>query len=203
MKLKAGVAIFALLFTTASLGKDRVTLEETISVEAQSTIHFDIPVGSLEITTYDGDKVILEVEVKEADSDWFSSVDLDDVEIDITQSGTKLHLEIEKEDVVQKWEVKIPSDASLNIDLGVGEVDIDDFDRDANIDVGVGEVDVYLSGTNYREIELDSGVGGADLDGFSNIDRERAMVSESIEWTGKGDYDLIIDVGVGDIDVRG
>lgn len=202
MKFKVAITIFAILFTTASLGKDRVTLEDTISANAESTIHVNVPVGSLEIETYDGDEIVLEVEVKEADNDWFKSVDLEDAEIEVRKNGDRIYLEIDMEDVVQSWQVKIPKDADLDIDLGVGEVDIEDFERSANIDVGVGEVDIYLSDDNYADIDLDSGVGGADLDGFKNVDRERAMISESVEWSGKGEHEINIDVGVGDIDVR-
>lgn len=201
MKFKVAVTIFAVLFTTASLGKDKVTLEETISVDANTSIHIEVPVGSLEIETYSGDEIIVKVEVKEADNDWFSSPDFSDAQIDIDNSGKKVHLQIDMEDVVQKWEVKIPRDANLDIDLGVGGIEIEDFERDAFIDVGVGEVDVKLSSDNYREIELGAGVGDVDLDGFKNIDRERAIVSENIEWRGKGDHDLNIEVGVGDIEV--
>jgi len=201
MKFKVALTIFAVLFTTASLGKDKVTLEETITVEANSSIHFEVPVGSLDIATYDGDEIIVKVEVEEADNDWFSSPDLSEAQIAIDNSGDKVHLEIDMEDVVQKWKVKIPQDASLDIDLGVGGIEIEDFAQDASIDVGVGEIDITLSSDNYREIELGAGVGGVDLDGFKNIDRERAMVSENIEWRGKGDHDLNIEVGVGDIEV--
>ena len=131
MKLKVAITILAILFTTASLGRDRVTLEDTISVNAESTIHINVPVGSLEIETYDGDEIFLEVEVKEADNDWFKSVDLEDAEIEVRKNGDRIYLEIDMEDVVQNWEVKIPEDADLDIDLGVGEVDIEDFKRSA------------------------------------------------------------------------
>lgn len=202
MKLKVAVTIFAILFTAASLGKSRITLEETINIESDSAVYINIPVGSLEVETYDGDEIVLEVELKESDEGWFKSVDFDDAEIDIRQSGDKIHLEVDMEDVVQNWQVKLPESASLDIDLGVGQVNIEDFHQDANIDVGVGEVDVQLADDNYREIDLDSGVGGADLRGFKNVDRERAMISETVNWQGKGDFDLTIDVGVGDIEVR-
>lgn len=201
MKFKVALTIFAVLFTAASLGKDKVTLEESITVEANASIHFEVPVGSLDITTYNGDEIIIKVEVEEADNDWFSSPDLSEAKIEIDNSGDKVHLEIDMEDVVQKWEVKIPHDANLDIDLGVGGIEIEDFERDAIIDVGVGEIDITLSSDNYREIELGAGVGDVDLDGFKNIDRDRAMVSENIEWRGKGDHDLNIEVGVGDIEV--
>lgn len=201
MKTKVVLAIAAVLFSTASLGKSRVTLEETISIDAGSDIKIEVPVGSLTIETYDGDDIIVEIEIKESDNDWFSSPDLDDAELDIDKSDKSVHLEVDMEDVVQKWEMKIPKDAHLDIDLGVGEVEIEDFEGDAKIDVGVGEVDINLSGDNYREIDLESGVGGVDLDGFSRVDRERKLVSESVEWTGKGDYELNIDVGVGEVDV--
>jgi len=202
MKTKVALAIFAVLFTTASMAKSSVTLKERINIDANADIHFEVAVGSVEIETYDGDEIILEIEVKEGDNDWFKSVDLDEAELAVRNSGSKVHLEIDMEDIVQQWQVRIPNNANIDIDLGVGEVSIEDFARDAIIDLGVGEVDIELADKNYRRIELESGVGGADLDGFSGADRERNIVNEQITWRGNGDYEINIDVGVGDIDVK-
>ena len=202
MKTKIALSILAVLFTTAAMAKDSVQLKETISVGENVDIHFDIPVGSLEVTTHDGNEIVIDVKVKEADNDWFKSVDLDDAEIDIDQNKRRVRLNIDLKDTVQDWEVKIPEDASIDVNIGVGGVEIEDFSRGADIDVGVGEVDIELTSTDYREIELEAGVGGTDLRGFDDYHNERNMVNESIEWHGNGKYEINIDVGVGDIDVR-
>ncbi|BDX06530.1 hypothetical protein [Planctobacterium marinum] len=202
MKTKIALAIAATLFTSASFAKDRVNLSESIDLSENAQVHFEVAVGSIQIETYDGDTIKLDIEVKESDNDWFSSADLDDVELKVRGDADDISLEIDVEDVVQTWIVKLPKTANIEIDLGVGEVEIEDFERSASIDVGVGEVDIELASDNYREIELESGVGGADLDGFKGADRERNIVNESIEWRGTGEYEIEIDVGVGDIDVR-
>lgn len=202
MKTKIALAVAATLITTSVIAKDRVYLSESIRLAEDAHVSFDIRVGSLHIETYDGDIMELDIEVKEGDNGWFSSADMEDVELDIDGDDEDISLEVDVEDVVQKWRVKLPRTASIDIDLGVGEVDIENFERSAFIDVGVGEVDIELVSDDYREIELESGVGGADLDGFKGADRERNMVNESIRWRGKGEYDIEVDVGVGDIDVR-
>ena len=184
MKTKIALAIAATLFTTASFAKDRINLSESIDLSSNAKVHFEIAVGSIQIETYDGDTMKLDIEVKESDNDWFSSADLDDVELKVTGDSDNIALEIDVEDVVQTWIVKLPKTANVEIDLGVGEVEIE------------------LASDNYHEIELESGVGGADLDGFRGADRERNMVNESIEWRGTGEYEIEVDVGVGDIDVR-
>lgn len=202
MKTKIALIIAATLVTQTSFAKDKVNLQQSIKLTAESTVHFEVPVGSLDIETYNGDTLELDIEVKEADSDWFSSADLEDVELTIDQRDNAVLLEIDMEDVVQKWSVRIPKNIHLDIDLGVGEVEIDDFERTATIDVGVGEVDIDLENDNYRLIDLETGVGDVDLRGFNNIDRERNLVNESIRWRGKGEYDLEIEVGVGEINVQ-
>lgn len=202
MKTKIALAIAATLIAQSSFAKDKVTLQESIKLTPESSVHFEVPVGSLTMETYDGDTLELEIEVKEADSDWFNSADLDEVELMIDQRETSVLLEIDMEDIVQKWSVRIPKNVHVNIDLGVGEVEIDGFERSASIDVGVGEVDIDLDSDNYREIELETGVGDVDLRGFKNIDRERNLVNESIRWRGEGEYDIEIEVGVGEINVQ-
>lgn len=192
----------AALCTTSAFAKDKAFIDETVNVGTESTLHFDIGVGSLNIETYEGEDVILDVVVKEGDGDWFSSADLDNVKLKTRHSGSDYYFEVDEEDTVQEWRVRVPADSNLDIDVGVGEVDLEDVNRDLNIDVGVGEVDISLSDDNYREIELESGVGGADLSGFKNIEQERALVSESIEWRGKGEYRINVDIGVGEVDVR-
>lgn len=202
MKTKIALAIAATLLTSAAFAEDKVNLSHSITLAENATVSFEIAVGSIVIETWDKDVMELDIEVKEGDNGWFSSADMDEVELDISGNNDDISLEIDVEDVVQKWHVKLPKTASIDIDLGVGEVDVELFERSASIDVGVGEVDLELASDNYREIELESGVGGADLDGFKGAERERNIVNESIRWRGEGKYDIEIEVGVGDIDVR-
>lgn len=193
----------ASLFSFNALAGDSVRLEENFKIDANSTIHFDIPVGSLDLRTHNSDEVIINVRVKAQEDGWFSSdADLDDAYLEKDISGSKVRLEIDLDDTVQEWEVTIPASANIDIDLGVGEIDLEDVEKDIFVDVGVGEVDIELASDDYDRIELESGVGATDLSGFRGEDSERNLVSESTYWRGNGRYQINVEVGVGEVDVR-
>ena len=69
------------------------------------------------------------------------------------------------------------------------------------VEVGVGEVDVRLADNDYRKVELETGVGGTDLNGFKGVSQERSIVSENTSWRGDGEYVISVEVGVGEVDV--
>ncbi|MBE1301695.1 MAG: hypothetical protein GJ680_17545 [Alteromonadaceae bacterium] len=183
-------------------GKERIYLDDKFDVEKDSIIHIDVPVGSVEIETHDSDQVVIDIVVKEKNDGWFGGDDIEDAELEKDISGKKVRLEVDVDESQQEWRVKLPKSANIRVELGVGQVELENVERDVMVDVGVGEVDVELTDDNYRKISLESGVGGADLSGFKQVDRERAMVSESLYWRGEGEYLIDIEVGVGDIDVN-
>ncbi len=190
------------LASTHALAKDEVYLDDKFDIEANSTVHIEVPVGSLEIETHNSNEVVVDIRVKQKDDGWFSSGDLEDVSLEKDIDGDRVHLEVDVEDTAQEWRVILPKSANIRIQMGVGEVEIEEASRDVLVDLGVGEVDVELEGDDYRKINLETGVGGADLDGFKGIERDRTIVSESIYWQGKGEYHIDIEVGVGDVDVH-
>lgn len=192
----------ASIYTTSVLAGESVNIVKDIEVSKHSTLEINVPVGQLELSTYDGTSIEIEVEVEEKNDGWFSDADLDNVELEVDESSTTISLEINEDETIQHWVVKVPVSMNLDLDMGVGEVEVEGATKDLNIDVGVGEVDVRLESNDYRRIDLDSGVGGADLRGFKGVDSTRAVVSEKVRWHGDGEHTLSVDVGVGDIDIR-
>lgn len=201
MKKTIIAASLATIVTVPVFAKDSVHLEDRFEVREDSSVYIDISVGSLDLRTHDSNEIIIKVRVKEQEDKWFSG-DLDDVELDKDFSGSKIHLEIDADDTVQEWEVIIPASAHINVDLGVGEIDMEGVSKDIHVDVGVGEVDIELASDDYERIELESGVGATDLDGFRNAANERHFISQESHWRGEGRYRIDVEVGVGDVDVN-
>lgn len=190
------------VFSQTLHAKDQVVLQETYNIEANSTININVAVGELDIETHNGDDVRLEIIVKESDDNWFDSMDLDEAEITFSQKQEQVYFSVDVEDTTQEWKVLVPQNANLDIDMGVGKVTIEDVNQSVNLDLGVGDAEIRLIDSNYNRISLDTGVGDADLDGFSNAETERNIVSENVKWRGEGEYRINVDVGVGDIEVR-
>lgn len=83
---------------------------------------------------------------------------------------------------------------NLNFDMGVGEVTLKSrIEGNSKIDMGVGEINLTLLGSrdDYK-IEIDKGIGDANLDG-------KDVTDGSVY--GSGENKIEIDGGVGDIDI--
>jgi hypothetical protein len=95
------------------------------------------------------------------------------------------------DDFRNEWDLHFSDDVplSLDIDLGVGQAEIDlnslNLDR-LDIDSGVGELNLELSGSNLESLRLDAGVGDVRVD-------------MSGDWA--QDVDVDIQAGVGEITI--
>lgn len=193
--------LIALGLSTPALAKGDITLNDTFPLANNGTLHLDIPVGEIELTTHDSNEISVEVRVKPQNDGWFSDEDVSEAKFKHRQEDGHVYLEIDQEKSVQEWIIAIPKNASIDLDVGVGEVNLDDVNANVFVDVGVGEVDVELTDNNYAMIHLDTGVGDVDLDGFKNAKWDKGMVSGSVRWNGDGEHKINIDVGVGEIEV--
>ncbi|AWL11964.1 hypothetical protein HMF8227_01489 [Saliniradius amylolyticus] len=196
------VLLTTLVISTSVVASEKVSLSDQHPVSANSQVELDIPVGELDIQVHDQPEVRYEVKIEEQDGNWFGSVDLSDVEVNVKHNDQRLYLSIDDDDIHQHWIIWLPSDANLEVDLGVGEVNIAGVQQNLMMEVGVGSVDVSLGAKNYHSIRLEAGVGDADLSGFKDVEQERSIVSQDVHWRGNGQYEVDIEVGVGDVDVH-
>lgn len=193
-------ALMAVLSTSA-IGKESISVNERFNLEDNSVIALDVEVGEVFVKTHQSNEIIIEVKVKENDGHWFSDFESGDVVLNKRDIMDGFNLSIDVEDSHQKWEVTLPQDIAIKIDVGVGKIDLSGVTHDVDVDLGVGDADIALVGNDYNDIDLDTGVGDVDLSGFSHFESERSIVSKHINWSGSGQYKINVDVGVGDIDV--
>ena len=189
------------LTSSVAFASDLKIIKDTIDVTKGQTVAFNVPVGSLKIKTCDCDQISIKVKVEPKDSDWsfFSSGNVDDAELLVKQRNNTVKLSIDDDDTKQKWTVTMPADSNLNVDLGVGELKVREFNQSLDADVGVGSITVDVSEQNYDSIKIESGVGATDIDGFDNQAKTtRAMVSSTTKYRGEGEHSIKVDVGVGD-----
>ena len=201
MKKSYLAAALALVIVLPACADDSVTLKETHRVPANTNLHFDVPIGEIELETYSGDEVKLSVTVSIKDDNWFSDDDLSDAEMQIEVDGDDVYFAVNKKENQQDWKILLPETANIDLDVGVGSVSIEGVERTLKVDLGVGEITAEMASNDYRRIDLDSGVGEVQVSGLANADVETSIVSESLDWRGGGEYKLDIDVGVGGIDV--
>ena len=200
------LATLCTLTSTAAFAKDSKTINQTIDVTQGQMIRLDVPVGTIRIDTCQCDQISLQVKVEPKDSDWsfFSSsdVNVDEAQLDINTDSQGIKLSINEEDTKQKWTLTVPQMSALDVELGVGEVDVNAFNHSIEVDLGVGSVSVDVNRQNYSSIELETGVGDTGVHGFDGkVENSRAMVSSSSRYTSNGEHQITIDVGVGEAQV--
>ncbi len=181
------------------------TVAETIQFANKQIVHVDNGVGSVKIETGFSSAIQLEMTKKTKRPE-----DLAKLYLDIKQTATSIEISTKHPDHLKhsKWKadyiLKIPAGMGLNIDQGVGEIQITNYaGAQSSLNLGVGEVTVYSS--QFTHLYLDLGVGEANLNYV-----ESRKISASI---GTGDlhiglrpdasFAIEADVGMGDLSVRG
>ena len=199
-------ALVMTLSATSALASDIKVLEKTIDAKSFNKLVLDVPVGEIQVKVAKGTDISLVVEL-EPDEDWLGrSSDLSDAQISIRDNGSTLKLKVDLEDdddVEQNWTVTLPAEMAVALNLGVGSVEIDDLVSDINVDLGVGEIDIDVDTSLFDSIKLDAGVGDTSIKGGKGrYERDQVLVTSSSQLHGEGKKELEANVGVGDIEVR-
>ncbi len=193
-----------LLISVSTFADSDKHISHTVDAAELDSARLEFPIGQLEIVTYDDDEIQLDIEI-EAERHWFifSKKDVADVELEVQIVGSNVYLGIDNDDVEQHWIVKIPTKLALTIEVGVGEIKIEEFSNNLEMDLGVGSVRVEVAGADYDVIHVESGIGDAQIVGFSqSAESERNFISADAIYHGEGDLEMEIEVGVGDIQVK-
>ncbi|WP_042146680.1 MULTISPECIES: hypothetical protein [unclassified Pseudoalteromonas] len=205
-KLLIASGIIASILATSAFADSQKRIVENLTLSTDQSLDIKFPVGSVDIEIVDGDQLEIEIELKPQDSkwnSWFSSdKDLGSIKLDKNISNSHVTLEIDEDDLNQEWHIKVPRSAEIDIDLGVGSVEIDNLSNSVEVDVGVGSVVIDTDTNDFKRIDLESGVGDTRISGFSgDSSQKRQMVSSSSAYTGSGLYRIEVEVGVGDVKV--
>jgi hypothetical protein len=192
-----------MLLSVSAFADTEKLISQKIDASELKSVRLEFPVGELSIETYDGHEIQLEIDI-EAKRRWFSGKrDVDDIELDVQISGSRAYLEIDEKKIEQHWRVRIPASLALEIDVGVGEIQVESFVNTLEVEMGVGSVEVEVAGNSYDSIHVSSGVGDATINGFEEpASNERNFISAESLYRGDGDMEIEIEVGVGDIEVN-
>ena len=203
--LVISAAFSTLAITPVQADADR-SLSQTFNYNGQQVL-LDMDVGSAEVFATDEQEIRVEVVVSNADSSWFSlwsSLELDDVELDVDLESKRITLKLnEQDDIKQEWKIYLPRQAAVNLNVGVGQVEVTNMESDVDIDLGVGHAQIKHS-IIYSSVSLESGVGEVTVeDGGRALAIDRNFVRQAYyneDNTGFGE--LSVNVGVGQIEVE-
>jgi hypothetical protein len=98
--------------------------------------------------------------------------------------------------------LQVPRDLDLAVDVGAGEVNVHDIEKNVRVDLGVGQVNVDMRDAHVGSVALDIGLGDARLHRMKEQIEGHGWLSKSLEWEdGTGRSRVRVHIGVGDADV--
>ena len=198
------IAGLSLLFSSSLLAASIKRVEHSIDADDLDRIDIEVSVAEMDIEIHDGNTIELDITLEANDGWWiFGRKDIDDVELSISNRGNRLVLILDEDDVEQDWRVRLPAHLAIDLEIGVGDVDIDGLANDLILEMGVGSVQVDVADMDFSSIHLQTGVGDSSLRGFGRgTDNERNFVGADSFYQGDGEYQISVEVGVGEARVR-
>jgi len=227
MKKISLVAIVLLACTLSVDAADPRTLTHSEPAAAIEVLDLDSGIGDVKITAREGiDDIAIEVQLTPRRGGFFSSKRQAEQAVEAASlrtisKGHRLVLRIdppadEDRRFEEHWTIEMPAHirltldhgvgdvvirgiaAGLEIDSGVGDVDVQALEGDLTIDLGVGTAVVHAPASAYASAEGASGVGNARLTVLGKRIESGGFVGHSASWTGDGNHQIEVSVGVGD-----
>jgi len=209
MKLALTLAAVAALAAPPARAVLLTTEPHTYTVTPHHRIHLEFPVGELKVVPSDDAHVRFDIQVRcRSGSDEHCEEMANRLVLDSDDSGGTLHLKLHRfpnwttrMDVIAR--LSVPRALAVDIEMGVGELDIDGLEGDLDVDLGVGEADIHAARARARHVSVDTGIGDAEIQGGGSGTRSRGFIGSHAMWTdGDGHSAVHLHVGVGDATVR-
>jgi hypothetical protein len=219
------VLITLALAAPATAGDTRF-LEGSVAADGLEAVRLEAGVGDIAIVAdINIDEVTVEVELKPRRGGFFSSlkkaqreVDEAELRMDVSRGVLRLEIKSTSDDrhFEEHWNIVLPPRLAVDLELGVGDVEIrgltgtltaeigvgeilaEAVSGDLGLEIGVGEATVRAAAADYGSVEGSGGVGDARLTVRGERISSSGFVGHSAEWTGEGEHTIEIEVGVGD-----
>jgi hypothetical protein len=210
ISLLAGVMIAALAPGSLAAGSDSIReITRSIPVEGRQAVRLDFPVAEIRVSGTSSPEVEVELTAtckREHDCEEI----LGSLDLETSGSGRTLRIDLVgypkwgKGRVEIEGELLVPRKLELEVELGVGQLELKDLADDLRVELGVGEINAWIERSNTHSVTLDAGVGEVELYGTEErIEGRRSMlVGSETHWdAGAGDARVFLQVGVGEITV--
>lgn len=209
--------LFLLLIATVvaaaalAAGNPERKLEGSWQSAELGAFRFDISVAELEVRGGASDRIEVEIFAVCTGNREDCAHALEKLELSERRRGSVLLVEL---DGYPKWGkdrlqveavVRLPPRLDFELDMGVGEITLEGLTGNVDLELGVGEVTLDSQSAHLRSVNLDVGVGDAEIYGSNkHIEGRRSfLVGSEVYWAeGKGDKRIDVDVGVGEATVR-
>jgi hypothetical protein len=196
-------AVLALPAAAAPLG----TMRGSWPAAGTKEVRIDFPVGGLEVVGVTGTKVEAEMSVRckrgRRCEERAAKLELvTDEKGGIRTLELKGHPKLDSDGLQVELRISVPATLRVQIDMGVGDLDVRDIEGDVDVDLGVGDADVRVPERTAGTVECEVGVGDANVHSSGGNRRSSGFLGRSVRWEGnEGGSRVHLEVGVGDADV--
>jgi hypothetical protein len=221
------IVMAATALAVPSAAADR-TLAESFPVDGIDAVQVASGVGDVRIVSGGADALHVEVTLTPRRGGMFSSMRKAEQEVETARLTSRevrgvLRLEIESESdeprFEARWEVTAPARLGIEVELGVGDLEIAGFTSGVEVELGVGDASIKVDAGEveasigvgdavvrapaaaYASAEASSGVGGAAIDARGEVTSGKGFVGQSNSWRGSGTDTIELEAGVGDVRV--
>lgn len=201
MKNLALITTLCCLMSFQLLASEKDLTQQFPSTEL-SQLQINTGVGDITIEVTDASKISVDVKVRGSKSWFFGRTDVSDASIESSIDNGVLSLEVPLDDTEQTWVVKVPRQMAVDLQLGVGSIEMVGNAGDISADIGVGSFAAKLAVPEYKNIELSAGVGDVSLQAVQGKTSRSHLVGAELDYTGSGAHAMAVTVGVGDATVR-
>ncbi len=207
-KWMIGLALVLLAVPAAARHEVR-TIDRNLPIGADDTLRLDIAVAEVEIEGGAGDEVEVRL-VIECSSSRKCEERAEKLDLESRSTSQTLNLSIKgrykggrHDPSLELW-IRVPKTRAVEVEMGVGELEIRGMENDLEVDLGVGEVEISIPETAVRAVFLEVGVGKAELHPrkANSSSSGFLFLGNEVEWDdGPGSAQVEVDVGVGEVEV--
>jgi hypothetical protein len=195
----------ALAGSSAWAANNEVTRTLNVDLGNVDALVIDGGVGTIDIVPVAGTTLRIEVAIEGNRTGLLQRKrDVTDIELAQHLDNGELKIELTEDDfddLEVHWTIEMPAVATTSLNLAVGQLIARVGATALDVNVGVGQASVTAARIDTGHIEASAGVGSATVHGANRSDSQRAFVSENVDGFGEGDFDIEVNVGVGEASV--
>ena len=223
-----GVTLVLVLVSAAHGWAAARVLDRSIPAAGLERIEIEAGVGDVRVEVGEDDSIHVEVTLEPRRGGLFSSIrtaerEVQEATLEVETAGSALQLRVgtnaDERRFEERWTVAMPARLALQLELGVGDVEVrglaggitleagvgdvvvDTESGDLDLEVGVGDLSVRAPAAAYASVRCAAGVGEARIRVQGEALGGGGFVGSSASWTGSGSHHLKAELGVGDASV--
>jgi hypothetical protein len=211
MRSLAAILLTLTVLAPAFAGEPFREISTSFSLESETSVRLDIPLAEVSVEGFKGNEIEVDfIATCRRPASGHCDEALAELGFESHRLRNQLRIDLVgypkwgKGRVELEGTIRVPQELEVEMEVGVGELELKELTGDLRVELGVGQVNAWLDESKVRSVTLDAGVGESELYGTdTRVQGRRSMlVGSEIYWDeGAGKSRVFIEVGVGEISV--